>query len=56
MLEMRPYLAPKGSNDPNFNIILDLETSENLISIPLVLKEQLPLGVLQISGKLRMIH
>lgn len=56
LLEMKPYLSSEGRNDLLFNPMMDLESVDNTISVPLVLKDQLPVGVLQVSGKLGMLN
>lgn len=44
------YLSPRANIDPLFNSQTDISSELNLMSLPIMLMDELPVGVLQITG------
>ena len=49
--DKKVLLAVSGRQDEQFNSLMDIDTTLNLITVPIVLLDVIPLGVLQLSGR-----
>ena len=49
--DRKVLLAECGREHEEFNGLLDIDSALNLITVPVVLLDNIPLGVLQLSGR-----
>lgn len=49
--DRKVLLAQCGREHEEFNSLMDIDTTLNLITVPVVLLDNIPLGVLQLSGR-----
>lgn len=46
------HISPEGKNHLDFNMLMDLESDMPIVSLPILVTDSLPIGVLQLAGRI----